>query len=433
LLAPLDQDAMPMAMDGTSYAVAAVSRPLPSPIICFSPLRWQDAHRLRPLMSRFARRREVFFLEEPVQSDAESLLIRPCPQTGVQIVTPMLPACNMEDRRLVLNLLLARSGAAVAWYAMAEAVAFSDHVPWLATVYDCAEGPSIAGLSFEDHLIQSADLVFTGSAALHEDRRARHPNIHCFPDGIDVDHFATARGLLAEPDDQIGLRRPLLGRFGAVDERLDLDLLARIAALRPHWHFALIGQIETTDELPQADNIHWLGARDEAELPPYLCHWDAAIMPLQRWAVAGCRGGTALSGSRAPRDLLADPGDRPALRRPGGCGDRRGCRRLRGGDRAGDAPRGRLGFRGGGRLPGRSVLGHDPRAHGRTARDSRAQRGLFDHADVPTWHLARPRHERARGGRVTSYSSCGDLSGTGRGSLLSCGPRFWFGGRPFSS
>lgn len=43
---------------------------------------------------------------------------------------------RIEDRRAALNLLLARTGAAVAWYAAPEAVAYSDHVPWLATLHE---------------------------------------------------------------------------------------------------------------------------------------------------------------------------------------------------------------------------------------------------------------------------------------------------------
>lgn len=248
-------------------------------------------------MSRFARWRDVFFLEEPVLSEAESLRIRPCPLTGVQVVTPMLAAAGIEERRGVLDLLLARSGFAVAWYAAPEARAFSDHVPWRATVYDCAEEPSAAALPTETRLIQEANLVFAGGIGLYEERRDLHPNIHCFPGGIDLDRLEAARRLLPEPDDQIGLRRPLLGRFGVVDDRLDLDLLARVAALRPRWHFAMIGAVETARDLPRADNIHWLGARDEAELPAYLAHWDIAVMPLTRWAVP--------DPAEAPRYLAA--------------------------------------------------------------------------------------------------------------------------------
>lgn len=269
-------------MDGVSFPIAAASRPSHSPLICFSPIRWRNSHRLRALMSRFALQREVFYIEEPVHAEVESLQIRPFGCSGVQVVTPMLPAPSIESRRAAVDLLLARSGPAVAWYAAPGAHAYSDHVPWLATIYDCTEDPATDERELECRLIQESDLVFTGNLSLFEDRLDLHPNIHCFAGGIDLDHFGEARRLLPEPEDQIGLRRPLLGRFGAVDDRLDLDFLARLASLRRHWHFAMIGEIQTARELPRADNIHWLGARDEAELPPYLSHWDLAITPLMR-------------------------------------------------------------------------------------------------------------------------------------------------------
>lgn len=159
---------------------------------------------MRLLMSRFARRREVFFLEEPVFSDVESLQIRPCARTGVQVVTPMLPVSGVEERRAVLDLLLARSGCAIAWYTAPEARAFSGHVSWLATVYDCAGRPSAAGRAFEDRLIQVADLVFAGGLHLYEDRRDLHPNIHCFPQGIEQGiPLGATSDALSERDDRV--------------------------------------------------------------------------------------------------------------------------------------------------------------------------------------------------------------------------------------
>jgi UDP-galactopyranose mutase len=39
-----------------------------------------------------------------------------------------------------------------------------------------------------------------------------------------------------------------------------------------------LAKIAETD-LPQAANVHWLGAKSYAELPAYLSGWDVAIMP----------------------------------------------------------------------------------------------------------------------------------------------------------
>jgi len=57
--------------------------------------------------------------------------------------------------------------------------------------------------------------------------------------------------------------------------------VAGLAALRPDLHLVMIGPVVKIDPavLPQAFNLHWLGARSYAELPAYLAHWDAGFMP----------------------------------------------------------------------------------------------------------------------------------------------------------
>ena len=126
-----------------------------------------------------------------------------------------------------------------------------------------------------------ADVVFIGGASLYEARRDRHHNVHCFPSGVDLAHFMAARDLLPEPAVRAALPRPLLRYFDVIDERLDMGLLARMAALRRDWHFAMVGPVAklTPEELPEAANIHWLGGRDYRDLSAFLSHWDVALMP----------------------------------------------------------------------------------------------------------------------------------------------------------
>ncbi|WP_424813165.1 UDP-galactopyranose mutase [Roseococcus sp. YIM B11640] len=274
-------------MDGTRGAgVDRIARP---PLVCFSHLRWNSVfQRPQQLLSRFALEREVLVFEEPIRSDEDRLRMETCPATGVRVLTPLLrdPA-DTEALRGMVDQLMARLGTASAWYYTPLARAFSDHVAWRAVAYDCMD--ELAAFRFaatdmkarEQRLLADADVVFTGGLSLYEARRDRHANIHCFPSGVDLDHFAAARQRPPEPDDQRHLPRPLLGYFGVIDERLDMRLLARMAELRPGWHFAMLGPIAklAPEELPQAPNIHWLGAKPYAELPRYLAHWDAALMP----------------------------------------------------------------------------------------------------------------------------------------------------------
>ncbi|HYH44787.1 MAG TPA: glycosyltransferase, partial [Thermoanaerobaculia bacterium] len=110
----------------------------------------------------------------------------------------------------------------------------------------------------------------------------RHGNTHPFPSAVDAAHFAEARDSRGDrPADQPSSADPVLGFYGVIDERLDLALLRKVAALRPQWQFVMLGPVAKIDpaDLPRAANLHWLGSRAYAELPAYLAGWDVALLP----------------------------------------------------------------------------------------------------------------------------------------------------------
>jgi len=98
---------------------------------------------------------------------------------------------------------------------------------------------------------------------------------------VDVAHFATARAPCPDPLDQRAIPRPRLGYCGVLDERLDLALLAALAARRPEWQLVLLGPVAKIrpQALPRAANIHYLGPKRYEELPGYLAGWDVALLP----------------------------------------------------------------------------------------------------------------------------------------------------------
>ncbi len=69
-----------------------------------------------------------------------------------------------------------------------------------------------------------------------------------------------------------------------IDERIDLDLLAGLADLRPDWQIVMVGPVVKIDpaSLPRRSNIHYLGVKGYQELPAYLAGWDVALMPFAR-------------------------------------------------------------------------------------------------------------------------------------------------------
>ena len=244
-------------------------------------------------MVRAARGFDVLFWEEPEFGDGPAALHRR-EVDGVTVLTPELPHGLSSDRcvaathQLLRQVLADQAEPRVCWYNTPAALAFSRDVPRALTVYDnmdelsAFKGASPDLLRLEAELLAGADLVFTGGRSLFEAKRGRHRAVHCFPSSVDVAHFGRARALGGtDPADQSALPHPRLGFFGVIDERMDLDYLARFADLRPDWHFVMIGPVVKIDPatLPRRANIHWLGFKTYAELPHYIAHWDVAFMP----------------------------------------------------------------------------------------------------------------------------------------------------------
>jgi len=119
---------------------------------------------------------------------------------------------------------------------------------------------------------------------LFEAKRTHHPNVHLFPSSVDVAHFAGARRVQGDPADQSAIPRPRIGYFGVIDERMDYELLSGVASARPDWHLILVGPTAKVDPvaLPRASNIHYLGAKQYAQLPEYIGGWDVAMLPFAR-------------------------------------------------------------------------------------------------------------------------------------------------------
>jgi UDP-galactopyranose mutase len=133
----------------------------------------------------------------------------------------------------------------------------------------------------ERELMGLADVVFTGGYSLWEAKRDRHPNIHPFPSSVDRAHFAKARTMREQPADQAPIPWPRFGFYGVVDERMDLELLAKLADARPEWSLVIVGPVVKIDpaDLPKRPNLHYLGGKTYDELPKYLGGWDVALMP----------------------------------------------------------------------------------------------------------------------------------------------------------
>ncbi len=134
----------------------------------------------------------------------------------------------------------------------------------------------------EEAVMHRANLVFTGGQSLYEARLGRNPHVYCFPSGVEQAHFAQALNPATPlPAVIADLPHPRIGFYGVIDERMDLDLLRRVAALRPAYQWILVGPPAKLDpaDLPHAPNIHYPGKQDYADLPSFLKGFDVCMMP----------------------------------------------------------------------------------------------------------------------------------------------------------
>ncbi len=267
-----------------------------SDLICLSHLRWNFVwQRPQHLLSRFAKERRVFFVEEPIVEEKEFRLEVNNHKSGVNVVVPYVPVSVWEAgegesalRRLFDQLFTDQNiQNYFFWYYTPMAFEWTKHKKPQAIIYDCMDELSAFKnappqlIEREKEIFKVADLIFTGGQSIFEAKRDKHKKVFAFPSSIEVEHFAKARAATEEPADQQPIPHPRLGFIGVIDERLDIELVGKIAALKPDWQFVMVGPVVkiSMDELPKAANIHYLGGKNYEQLPDYLAGWDAALLP----------------------------------------------------------------------------------------------------------------------------------------------------------
>ncbi len=282
-----------------SFSASASSSAAQLPLLlCFSHLRWSFVwQRPQQLMSRFADRYRVVFVEEPVlATDYSPSLLSKRETDGVTVLTPVLARsefyqgyCERSNQaiRALLSRWLERNepGAhPVVWYWTPLALgACPETLSTALVVYDAMD--ELSAFRFapanlvqqEAALMRWADLVFTGGPSLHRSRCERHPRVSCFPSGVDAAHYRKAAVGRGKPD----IDALHLGYVGVLDERIDFDLIAGIADLRPEWTISLVGPFAkiAPEDVPSRTNIQIHGMQPYEELPSFMATFDVGMLP----------------------------------------------------------------------------------------------------------------------------------------------------------
>jgi UDP-galactopyranose mutase len=277
-------------------------------LICFSHLRWDFVwQRPQHLLSRLARDFKIYFVEEPITStQAQEPFIETFPGAGssnieiVRLVQPSKedywighgnPQTQVTYNQLLSQFLQERAiKEPLIWFYTPMALDFLSLFPdYKLLIYDVMDqlaafkGAPVELVDREKELLRRADIVLTGGLSLYRSKLPFNPETYLFPSGVEIEHFATAanQANVTRPAELEGLKGPILGYYGVIDERFDLELLRHLAQSRPDWTILLIGPVLKIDEadLPQSANLHYLGMHSYAELPSYLAFFDVALVP----------------------------------------------------------------------------------------------------------------------------------------------------------
>ncbi|MBP9700076.1 glycosyltransferase [Candidatus Woesebacteria bacterium] len=264
------------------------------PIVVFSHLRWNSVtQRPQHLLKRLSAHHPILFVEEPIDHDAKEKGTAKIEQVeeNITLLQPRISWENMSQELVpILEEQFLEMGISdpILWFYSPMFIDVADSLSYSKIVYDCMDelsaflGAPQSLLSKEEKLLQLSDVVFTGGKSLYESKRQRHANVHCFPSSVDEKHFKKVfKSSTPIPADISTIKPPVVGFYGVVDERLDLDLIDQIALKRPEVSFVIIGPVVKINpaSLPVRKNIHYLGKKEYAELPSYLKAFDIAMMP----------------------------------------------------------------------------------------------------------------------------------------------------------
>lgn len=137
------------------------------------------------------------------------------------------------------------------------------------------------GVRLEKETIKSADLVVSNSLYLRDYAKSYNTNSHYVGQGCDLELFKPND--VAQPTDLAKIKGVKIGYIGFLTEmRLNINLLAEIAKTKTNWQIVLVGPEDEAfknSALHQISNVHFLGSKNEDELPAYIKYFDVCMNP----------------------------------------------------------------------------------------------------------------------------------------------------------
>ncbi len=153
-------------------------------------------------------------------------------------------------------------------------------------VYDCMDEwenfPQLnrAALALEKDLVKNCDLLVVTAQRLYDKWRTFNRPTLLARNATDFEFYARR----CQPNDLLPESyAPVIGYFGAIADWFDVELLAKVARLRPQYTFVLLGGVFDVNIAPlqSLPNVKLLGQQPYETMPQYLYHFAACMIPFK--------------------------------------------------------------------------------------------------------------------------------------------------------
>jgi hypothetical protein len=139
----------------------------------------------------------------------------------------------------------------------------------------------------EEEVVKGVDVVLTTSKiVLDKFRGYRRDNIFYVPNGVDLNRF---KKIYPKPKEFKNLTGEIVIYVGAIDEWVDLDLVAEIAEEIKSVNIVMIGKERvSTKTIRKLKNVHLLGPKSPKDIPAYLQNASVGIIPFKKNLLTDC-------------------------------------------------------------------------------------------------------------------------------------------------
>ncbi len=134
---------------------------------------------------------------------------------------------------------------------------------------------------FYDFCLENADFVSANSLETTKWFQKKRADAVWISNGVDAEKFSPNESYPL-PADLDGIKSPIVGYAGKMQEMLDIEAIELAVKNLPHINFVFIGQQlnpKWVQHLWQYPNVHYLGDKPYSLLPQYLAAFDICIIP----------------------------------------------------------------------------------------------------------------------------------------------------------